>query len=239
MLAYNLLSQNLASNSNNNFGNNVFNSNNNTISSSNTASSSPNQQQMEPIVIDSEEHQLEIEPKIEIPLPPPEPPKTMAERLVESIYTEITDFKTRHAALIVNDAGLTPIDLLKGQQHRSHAHSSRQQRLLLPDVAPSGLDPYTILNEREKRISQRAEKRKIELEESMVDENQRLPLGYLLDEYYDDTVRTASPDQLKSIIKLKSLQLRDKQTRVEFHIYIYICSLYKSFHLIIIIICYK
>lgn len=159
--------------------------------------------------------------------PVEEAPKTMAERLVEAIYQQSIDFIAfrKNANLsnplppfnqpehISNSNKLTALELLSGHQ-RSHAHASRQQRLLLPDTAPHGLDPYTILQEREKRIEDRVSIRLAELEATMDDEDQRQPLGYLLNEYYDDTVKTASPQRLRSIVQLRSLQLRDKQTKV-------------------------
>ncbi|KAI8975711.1 SNF2 family N-terminal domain-containing protein [Mycotypha africana] len=108
---------------------------------------------------------------------------------------------------------VTAFDLLSGQP-RSHAHASRQQRLLLPEISLQGLDPYTVLREREKRIQKRLNERLAELEASMDEEDQRQPLGYLLNEYYEDTVRTASPQRLHTIVQIKSLQLRDKQTKL-------------------------
>lgn len=209
-MAYNLLSQNLGSSATNS-------------STGNTT----------PIAVSSPPAKLEDNNnKMQIDSPTEEPPKTMAERLVEAIYLQANEFnalknKTKNASLPtpipttattattnVNDSEtLTAFDLLSGQQ-RSHAHASRQQRLLLPDAAPRGLDPFTILQEREKHIEHRAKERLTELASTMDDEQQRQPLGYLLNEYYDDTVRTASPERLRSIVQLRSLQLRDKQTKV-------------------------
>jgi ATP-dependent helicase STH1/SNF2 len=195
MLAYNLLSQNLGSNS---------------PSGNATPIASP------PVVVDDNKTQVDT---------PEEPPKTMAERLVEAIYLQANEFnalkkKTNTASLptlipssntLDDSETLTAFDLLSGQQ-RSHAHASRQQRLLLPDAAPRGLDAITILQEREKHIERRALEQLTKL--ASTTEQQRQPLGYLLNEYYDDTVRTASPERLRSIVQLRSLQLRDKQTKV-------------------------
>ncbi|KAI8332917.1 SNF2 family N-terminal domain-containing protein [Chlamydoabsidia padenii] len=114
-----------------------------------------------------------------------------------------------------NKQPLTPQLLLYGQQ-RSHAHASRQQRLLLPKTSPIQLDPYTILLEREKFIPNRIQNKLEQLESSHVDNIAQQPqsLGYMLSEYYTETVRMATSDQLKSIIQLKALQLRDKQTKL-------------------------
>ncbi|OBZ86833.1 Chromatin structure-remodeling complex subunit snf21, partial [Choanephora cucurbitarum] len=175
---------------------------------------------------------VKIEPAIptapvEQPEQVKEPPKTMAERLVEAIYQQASEFNS-----IKKKSGTTPLplaplvtgrnkdtdivtalDLLSGQQ-RSHAHASRQQRLLLPEMAPKGLDPETVLSERQQCIDQRIEERMNQLEATMDEENQRLPLGYLLNEYYEDTVRTASPQRLNTIVQIRSLQLRDKQAKL-------------------------
>lgn len=199
MLAYNLLAQNLGSNTTNS-----------PTGNSTPAVASP------PPIIKTEEKML-----------PEEPPKTMAERLVEAIYLQANEFnalkkKTKSVSLpglISTTANeddnetLTAFDLLSGQQ-RSHAHASRQQRLLLPDAAPRGLDPLTILQERERHIEHRAEAQLAKLASTVDDEQQRQPLGYFLNEYYDETVRTASPERLRYIVQLRSLQLRDKQTKV-------------------------
>ncbi|KAI8372913.1 SNF2 family N-terminal domain-containing protein [Radiomyces spectabilis] len=110
-------------------------------------------------------------------------------------------------------AVLTPVDLLSAQQ-RSHAHASRQQRLLLPDTAPAGLDPHTILGEREKRINERVQQKLLTLENIILNENQNRPLRQLLNDYYEQTVRNATSFQLENIIQLKSLHLREKQFKL-------------------------
>ncbi|KAI9305256.1 SNF2 family N-terminal domain-containing protein [Cunninghamella echinulata] len=98
---------------------------------------------------------------------------------------------------------LTPQALLYGQQ-KSHAHNSRQQKLLLPKNIPMPLDPYIILFEREKFIPKRIQNKITTLES----------ISYMLNEYYNETVRMATSDQLKSIIQLKALQLRQKQHKL-------------------------
>ncbi|CEP16839.1 hypothetical protein [Parasitella parasitica] len=232
MLAYSLLSQNLASNQ------------------PSTASTSPTAPAATatatPVNIQPQPAQTQISAKpATAPVeqqPPAQPakievPKTMAERLIEAIYLQANELNALRQKvnntpgvpvfppppIVAPSKGgdsdiLTAFDLLSGQQ-RSHAHASRQQRLLLPDTAPQGISPYVILQEREKRIEQRAEQKLLELE-TIVDDDRRdgssnkQPLGYLLREYYDDTVRTASPERLQSIVELKALQLRDKQAKL-------------------------
>lgn len=147
------------------------------------------------------------------PAEPEEPPKTMAERLVETIYQQSVEFITlKNTHMPNHDGKLSAVELLIGQQ-RSHAHASRQQRLLLPDTAPQGLNAQTILEQREKRIEQRAQD-KLEKLESTIEAEGRQPLGYMLNEYYDETVKTASPERLESIVQLRSLQLRHKQAKL-------------------------
>ncbi|KAI9331980.1 SNF2 family N-terminal domain-containing protein [Pilaira anomala] len=137
----------------------------------------------------------------------------MAERLVETIYQQSVEFITLKNTHNPNhDGKLSAVELLTGQQ-RSHAHASRQQRLLLPDTAPQGLNAQTILEQREKRIEKRAQD-KLEKLESTIEADGRQPLGYMLNEYYDETVKTASPERLESIVQLRSLQLRHKQAKL-------------------------
>ncbi|ORX61883.1 hypothetical protein DM01DRAFT_260889 [Hesseltinella vesiculosa] len=98
----------------------------------------------------------------------------------------------------------------------SHAHASRQQRLLLPTTPPKPLDPLTILYEREKFIPSRIDSR-IQQLSSIPMENvsqHGRSLGYMLEEHYTETVRLATDDQIQAIIKLKGLHLRDKQAKL-------------------------
>lgn len=158
--------------------------------------------------------------------PPPsveEQRKALGEKLVEAVYRQERDHRALFTMKFPDEKPkerFTPIDLLAGVQ-RSHAHASRQQRLLLPERAPAGLSPETILRIREGRIQRRAQQRLEELE-SMMDEAgehnatglENMPLGRLVDEHYQLTLRTASAKRLREIIQLKALRLRDKQAKV-------------------------
>ncbi|EIE77396.1 hypothetical protein RO3G_02100 [Rhizopus delemar RA 99-880] len=214
MLAYNLLSQNLANSSSNN--NSTSTPVTPMTANENTAQLLPTTTEpliQEDTVINTEQQQQQQQQSAE-------PPKTMAERLVDVIYLQAVEYnrikqdkKDRPIADELKDGQqVTALDLLSGHD-RSHAHSSRQQRLLLPERLPAGLDPLTVLFEREKRIEKRASARLKELELMTMDD-QKPPLGYLVNEYYDETVRTASPEKLKFIVQLRSLQLRDKQQKL-------------------------
>ncbi|KAG0169607.1 hypothetical protein DFQ30_003485 [Apophysomyces sp. BC1015] len=142
---------------------------------------------------------------------PTEETKTLAEKLVEAIYRQARDHRALNALKYKDPCiRVTPIDLLS--QQRSHAHASRQQSLLLPTNAPAGLDPHTVLIERERRIENRVKDKIIELE-YIADEDQK-PLVDRLSEQYEETVRIASPQGVQAIIQLKSLHLRDKQMKL-------------------------
>lgn len=190
MLAYNLLSQNLAN--------------------SNTTMATEDSGSFTPIELEDASNTETLEQPLETP-------KTMAERLVDVIYLQSVEYnrikQDKAAGMDESKENqiVTALDLLSGHD-RSHAHSSRQQRLLLPERLPTGLDPLMVLSEREKRIEKRAATRLKELE--TMTEDEKPPLGYLLSEYYDETVKSASPEKLKSIVQLRSLQLRDKQQKL-------------------------
>lgn len=156
--------------------------------------------------------------------PPPieEQRKALGEKLVEAIYQQEQDYRAMMIAKSPETKlkeHLSFLDLLNS--HRSHAHASRQQKLLLPDRPPAGLAPETIRMERERRIEKRAQQRLQELE-NMVDTeeinedeaNEPKKLGALLNERYHDTVRSASTRRIQEIIQLKSLRLRQKQAKV-------------------------
>ncbi|KAI9321754.1 SNF2 family N-terminal domain-containing protein [Dichotomocladium elegans] len=144
--------------------------------------------------------------------------KALAEKLVEAIYRQERD----HRALsqikfpdVQIKEHLAPMDLLTGIQ-RSHAHASRQQKLLLPlqpSMSIAGLKPRTILAERERRIRNRAAQHHKELERQ-VDENSGVSLGALLDDHYHETVSSASGERFRDILRLKALRLRDKQAKL-------------------------
>lgn len=159
--------------------------------------------------------------------PPPieEQRKALGEKLVEAIYQQEQIYRAMVAAKAPEtklDEHLPFLDLLNSR--RSHAHASRQQKLLLPDRPPAGLAPETIRMERERRIENRAKQRLEELENIVDTENfneddssEPKKLGVLLNERYHETVRSASVGRLQEIIQLKSLRLRQKQAKVGTH----------------------
>ncbi|KAI8997113.1 SNF2 family N-terminal domain-containing protein [Pilobolus umbonatus] len=104
------------------------------------------------------------------------------------------------------NAYASPYDLLK-KPITSFAHASRQQRLLIPSIIPRGIDPYSIISEREKRIIGRIQYRIQELEQ--------LPSN-LSDSIHslEDIDHNKSSVKLKAIIELKALKLLEKQRQL-------------------------
>ncbi|KAL7317190.1 ATP-dependent DNA helicase Snf21 [Mucor circinelloides] len=111
------------------------------------------------------------------------------------------------AAKIEYNAYASPYDLLK-KPITSFSHASRQQRLLIPSITPSGVDPYAIISERERRMLNRIQYRIAELE--------KLPSNL------SDTAQALEKDlrqqngsiKLKAIVELKALRLLGKQKQL-------------------------
>ncbi|KAG2230551.1 hypothetical protein INT48_009891 [Thamnidium elegans] len=95
---------------------------------------------------------------------------------------------------VIYNAYASPYDLLK-KPVSSFTHASRQQRLLIPSITPSGADPYTIISERERRILGRIQYRINQLEKLPSNLNQQNV-------------------KLKAIVELKSLRLLGKQRQM-------------------------
>jgi ATP-dependent helicase STH1/SNF2 len=96
------------------------------------------------------------------------------------------------------NAYASPYDLLK-KPITSFAHASRQQRLLVPSITPQGVDTYSIISERERRILGRIHYRIGELE--------KLPSNLSTNSNNGNT-------KLKAIIELKTLRLLGKQKQL-------------------------
>ncbi|CEI98505.1 Putative Adenosinetriphosphatase [Rhizopus microsporus] len=99
----------------------------------------------------------------------------------------------------------SPYELLK-KPITTFSHASRQQRLLIPSLTPQGVDPYSIISERERRLLGRIQHRIQELE--------KLPSNL------SDTVQTLEGDikngsnKLRAIVELKALRLLNKQRQL-------------------------
>ncbi|CEG75587.1 Putative Adenosinetriphosphatase [Rhizopus microsporus] len=188
MLAYNLLSQNLANN-------NAPMSSMPVKSEGMTAPTLAIQTPNDPAGIIGQDQIINTAGSM-VSEQPSAPPKTMAERLVDVIYLQAVEYnriKQDKKEMTVTDElneglKITAHDLLYGHD-RSHAHSSRQQRLLLPERLPAGLDPLTVLSERERRIEKRAAARLKELE-TLTDEQNNARDEEQSDELDDEELNT-------------------------------------------------
>jgi ATP-dependent helicase STH1/SNF2 len=105
------------------------------------------------------------------------------------------------------NAYASPYDLLK-KPITSFAHASRQQRLLIPSIIPPGIDPYSIISERERRILGRIQYRITELE--------KLPsnLNDTTNALEHDLRQSNGSIKLKAIVELKALRLLGKQKQL-------------------------
>jgi ATP-dependent helicase STH1/SNF2 len=125
--------------------------------------------------------------------------------------TSVTDTQAEKQAdtkKVEYTAYASPYDLLK-KPISSFAHASRQQRLLIPSVTPQGLDPLSIISERERRILARIQYRVRELE--------KLPsnLNDHMNELEQQVLQTAPTSvKLKAIVELKALRLLNKQKQL-------------------------
>jgi hypothetical protein len=107
-----------------------------------------------------------------------------------------------------------PYNIVK-KPFASHAHASLQQRLLLPGIAPSGLDPASVLSERELRLQAHIEAKIAELEALPIqDANGETTLGQRMAENYVETVQNASESELQAILEIRSLKMLDRQRKV-------------------------
>jgi ATP-dependent helicase STH1/SNF2 len=105
------------------------------------------------------------------------------------------------------NAYASPYDLLK-KPITSFAHASRQQRLLIPSIIPSGMDPYSVISERERRILGRIQYRIAELEKlpsNLNDSTMALE---------NDLCQSNGSIKLKAIVELKALRLLGKQKQL-------------------------
>ncbi|KAI8637639.1 SNF2 family N-terminal domain-containing protein [Parasitella parasitica] len=111
------------------------------------------------------------------------------------------------AAKIEYNAYASPYDLLK-KPITSFAHASRQQRLLIPSITPTGADPYTIISERERRMLNLIQYRIAELE--------KLPsnLSDAAQALEQDIRQQNGSVKLKAIVELKALRLLGKQKQL-------------------------
>ncbi|KAJ1982250.1 ATP-dependent DNA helicase Snf21 [Dimargaris verticillata] len=142
--------------------------------------------------------------------------KTLTGRIVEAARVQALD----PASQALEKAYYAPYQLLKQVLAGPHP-ASRLQRLIIPGLTPTGLDPYAMVEERERRITNRVSNRIRELEDLPSNlSNQGSPTG---DSTADQTpvakadIVEASPSsalKLRALVELKSLKLLEKQKQM-------------------------
>ncbi|KAI9499409.1 SNF2 family N-terminal domain-containing protein [Zychaea mexicana] len=108
------------------------------------------------------------------------------------------------------NAYASPYNLLK-KPISSYAHASRQQRLLIPSITPTGMDPHSMITERERRIRTRIQYRIAELEKMPSNLSMNLPNTLAVGRNAKDN---APSTKLKAVIELKALRLLNRQKRL-------------------------
>ena len=117
------------------------------------------------------------------------------------------------------NAYASPYNLLK-KPISSYAHASRQQRLLIPSITPTGMDPHSIITERERRIRTRIQYRITELEKMPSNLMMNLPNTLAVAKQQ----QSPSSTKLKAVIELKALRLLNRQKRVSHYYYIIVST---------------
>lgn len=114
-----------------------------------------------------------------------------------------------------------PLTVLAKHTPTSAFHSAKQQRLLMPSVLPGGLDPYVLLEERERAIQTRIDWRIAELESLSAMLGERAGpaeiKGLVPAPVAEELAPLAEPAEgakRRALIELKGLQLVDKQRRL-------------------------
>lgn len=107
------------------------------------------------------------------------------------------------------NAYASPYNLVK-KPVSSTAHATRQHRLVIPSITSTGMDPHSMITERERRIKTHVQYRISELE--------KLPSNLIMSSpdigsSSDDTT-TQSNSKLKAVIELKALRLLNRQRKV-------------------------
>ncbi|GAB5591414.1 ATP-dependent DNA helicase Snf21 [Umbelopsis nana] len=133
--------------------------------------------------------------------------------LMTPFYTQPT-IKGSEKAQKTFEFSTAPYNIVR-KPFASHAHASLQQRLLLPGIAPSGLDPASVLSERELRLQSHIEAKIAELEALPINSpNGQSTLGQRMAENYQETVQNASESELQSILEIRTLKILDRQRKL-------------------------
>ncbi|KAJ1974753.1 ATP-dependent DNA helicase Snf21 [Dimargaris xerosporica] len=142
--------------------------------------------------------------------------KTLTGRIVEAARVQALD----PASQALEKAYYAPYQLLK-QALAGPYPASRLQRLIIPGLTPTGLDPYAMVEERERRITNRVNNRIRELENlpSNLANDGSPTSGPAADQAATaNTESSATPPssamKLRALVELKSLKLLEKQKQM-------------------------
>lgn len=115
------------------------------------------------------------------------------------------------------NAYISPFTYLK-RPITLQAHASKQQRLLIPSIMPTGIDPYTLAQERHRRVRTRIDNRIKELEELPANLSNDAPINNGDADKENgptnmeaDVVQRPTGAKLRALIELKALRLVEKQ----------------------------
>lgn len=143
-----------------------------------------------------------------IPPPPPTPVTATPTESLAQLKRDSTTLKTStppHAVpppTPVYNAYASPYNLMK-KPISSFSHASRQQRLLIPSITASGMDPEALSQERERQIQARITFRQSQLESETKQDT------------LSDQENTMVKVKIKALIELQSLKLLEKQKKVK------------------------
>ncbi|KAI7887472.1 hypothetical protein K492DRAFT_212215 [Lichtheimia hyalospora FSU 10163] len=109
-----------------------------------------------------------------------------------------------------SNAYASPYNLVK-KPVSSTAHATRQHRLVIPSITSAGMDPHSMITERERRIKTHVQYRISELE--------KLPSNLIMSSpdigsSSNDDTTTRSNSKLKAVIELKALRLLNRQRKL-------------------------
>jgi ATP-dependent helicase STH1/SNF2 len=132
------------------------------------------------------------------------------------------DGKSSSSTAVPFGAFTHPLTVLAKHTPTSAFASAKQQRLLMPSVLPAGLDPYILLEERERAVQTRIDWRIAELESlsAMLGERsgpaevKGLVPAPVSEEGLLPLAEPAEGAKRRALIELKGLQLVDKQRRL-------------------------
>ncbi|KAJ3386117.1 hypothetical protein HDU92_002677 [Lobulomyces angularis] len=137
-------------------------------------------------------------------------PSLLPQKIVEAVNVEIKNEPKLSVENIPDYSSISnPYNLLPKPVY-ADTLSLRQQRLLVPAVTPTGLDPMLLLKQREKVVSARIQFRIEELSSF----TSNLPNDAENERLFSQSDSLNPSIKLKALIELKSLRLLDKQKKL-------------------------